>query len=236
MNAILIKVGGSLALHPEKLRILCEKLSEVSKKHKLIVVPGGGEFADVVRSLDKRFSLSCGVSHRMAILGMDQYGLVLSDLIRNSVVLSKLEEIEHFLDMDKVPVFLPSSLMFDLDPLENSWDVTSDSIAVYLADRLHVCKVLLATDVDGVYTDDPKTNPESRLIKNLSASILLEKNQRTSVDKVLPELLLKTSIDCYVVNGLFPERVEAILEGQAAFYTLIKDSFKRKNRKREMEV
>jgi hypothetical protein len=222
MNATVVKVGGSLALYPEKLRILCSRLRKVSKKHKLIVVPGGGEFADVVRNLDKRFSLSCSVSHRMAILGMEQYGFLLSDLMPDSVVVGKLEEIEYFLDLDKVPVFLPSNLMFSLDPLENSWDVTSDSIAVYLADQLQVRKVLLTTDVDGVYTDDPKTNLGAKLLKNLSASRLLEKNKRTSVDKALPEMLLKTSIDCFVVNGLFPERVEAVLEGQEALYTLIK--------------
>ena len=98
MNATVIKVGGSMALHPEKLRALCKKLSESSKKHRLIVVPGGGEFADVVRILDKRFSLSCSASHKMAVLGMDQYGLMLSDLIPNSVTVSKLEEIKYFLD------------------------------------------------------------------------------------------------------------------------------------------
>jgi aspartokinase-like uncharacterized kinase len=221
LNATVVKLGGSLALHPEKLRILCKKLSEASKKHKLIVVPGGGEFADVVRSLDKRFSLSSVVSHRMAILGMDQYGLLLSDLMPNAVSVSKLEEIKHFLDMNKVPVFLPSTLLFSLDPLENSWDVTSDSIALYLADRLVAHRVLLVTDVDGIYTDDPKVKPEAKLIKKLSSNELLAMDKRTSVDKALADLLLKTSIDCFVVNGLFPERVTAVLDGQDSVYTLI---------------
>ena len=106
MNSAVVKVGGSLALYPEKLRALCTKLSEVSQKHKLIIVPGGGEFADVVRSLDKRFSLSCGASHKMAILGMDQYGLLLSDLMPNSVVVSKLEEIKYSFENRKVTHFL----------------------------------------------------------------------------------------------------------------------------------
>ena len=68
MNSlVVVKVGGSLALYPEKLRTLCTKLTKLSQKHKLIIVPGGGEFADVVRSLYTRFSMSCGVSHKMAI-------------------------------------------------------------------------------------------------------------------------------------------------------------------------
>ncbi len=118
MNATILKVGGSLTFHPEKLKALCTELSLSSKKHKLIVVPGGGEFADVARSLDKRFSLSCSASHQMAILGMDQYGLLLSDLILNSVAVSKLEEIAYFLGMGKLPVFLPSNLMLGENPLE----------------------------------------------------------------------------------------------------------------------
>lgn len=222
MNAIVVKVGGSIALYPQKLRALCAQLSEVSKKHRLIVVPGGGEFADVVRCLDERFSLSYCASHRMAILGMDQYGLLLSDLTPNSVTVSKLEEIKYFLDSGGLPIFLPSNLLLSDDPLENSWDVTSDSIAVYIAHRLQVHKVLLVTDVDGVYTNDPKTNSDAKLIKNLSARELLVMNKRTSVDKALPKLLLKAPIDCFIVNGLFPERIDAVLDGRDAVCTLIK--------------
>jgi aspartokinase-like uncharacterized kinase len=222
MNASVVKVGGSLAVYPENLRALCIKLCEASKKHKIIVVPGGGEFADVVRCLDKRFSLSCGVTHRMAILGIDQYGLLLSDLMPNSVTVKCLEEIKHS-DSGRLLIFLPSNLMFSEDPLENSWDATSDSIAVFIANRLGVHKVLLATDVDGVYTDNPKTSKEAKLIKELSSKELLAMNKRTSVDTVLPKLLLKSNIQCYVINGLFPERIEAVLDGYEAISTIIKN-------------
>jgi aspartokinase-like uncharacterized kinase len=222
MNATVVKVGGSLAFYPEKLKALCIKLSEISKKHKIVVVPGGGEFADVVRCMDQVFSLSCNASHKMAILGMDQYGLLLSDLMHNSATVRKLEEIKCFLDSDGLPVFLPSTFLLSEDPLENSWDVTSDSIAVYIASRLQAAKVLLITDVDGVYMSDPKTHSEAKLIENVSATDLLSMNERTSVDKALPKLLLQFPIDCFVVNGLFPERVEAVLDEKNTVCTLIK--------------
>jgi 5-(aminomethyl)-3-furanmethanol phosphate kinase len=222
MNSlVVVKVGGSLALYPEKLRTLCTRLTKLSKKHKLIIVPGGGEFADVVRSLCTRFSLSCGVSHKMAILGMDQYGLLLSDLIPNSVVVSKLEEIKCIFKMGKLPVFLPYNLLLNDDQLENSWNVTSDTIALYIAIKLRTNKVLLITDVDGIFSDDPKTHPEARFIERLSAYELLAMNKRTAVDETLPKLLIKSHITCVVVNGLFPERVEAILDNQPTVYTLI---------------
>ena len=221
MDGAIIKIGGSLASHPEKLRTLCRKISEVSKKHKILVVPGGGEFADVVRNLDKRFNLSCAVSHRMAILGMDQYGFLLSDLLSYSCVTNQLEKAQSILDLGKLPVFLPSNLLFSKDPLENSWEVTSDSIAVYIAGQLHVTRVVLVTDVNGIYTSDPKKFSDAKLISKLSAEELLKMQERTSVDKFLPKLLLQLTIKCFVVNGLYPDRVEALLDGRDVVCTVI---------------
>jgi len=220
MDAV-IKVGGSLAENPERLKALCTKLSEFAKKYAIAVVPGGGRFADVVRDFDKRFTLSSGVSHRMAILGMDQFGLLLSQLIPNSCATYLLDDAKQLSEIRVVPIFLPSRLLFQEDPLENSWDVTSDSIAAYIASRLHAAKVLLVTDVDGIFTKDPKKHADAALIERLSAEELLKLNKRTSVDLFLPKLLLAAPVDCYVVNGNHPERIAAILAGQQAACTLI---------------
>lgn len=221
MGIVVVKVGGSIASQPLKLHALCIKLSELSKKRKLVVVPGGGEFADTVRQLDQRFHLSEKAAHRMAILGMDQYGLLLVDLIPDSTAVVNLEETENALSMGKVPVFLPSALLFMEDPLENSWEITSDCIALYLATRMKASKVLLVTNVDGIYSSDPKKNNGAEFMRKVTPNELLALKQRTSVDKALPELLLKSPIECYVVNGLYPHRLEAILEGQETVSTFI---------------
>jgi len=218
---IVVKIGGSLALHPQKLRSLCAKLSETSKKHRLIVVPGGGEFADTVRNLDKRFSLSPAVAHRMAILGMDQYGLMLSNLIPNSRLATTLNDLQKTMDSGRLTVFLPSASLVAEDALKNSWDVTSDSITVFIALKLHSARVILATDVDGVFTRDPKKFPEAKLLRKLSAAELLRMGDRTSVDKFLPQLLLQSPMECYVVSGFYPGRVEAILNLKETICTQI---------------
>jgi aspartokinase-like uncharacterized kinase len=220
MDAV-IKVGGSLAEDPERLRVLCTKLSEFAKKYEIVVVPGGGRFADVVRDFDKRFALSSGISHRMAILGMDQFGLLLCQIIPNSCATYVLNDAKQLSEIRVVPIFLPSRLIFQEDPMENSWNVTSDSIAAYVTSRLHVAKVLLVTDIDGIFTKDPKKHLDATLIELLSAQELLKLNKRTSVDSFLPKLLLEAQVDCYVVNGKYPERIEAILAGQQATCTLI---------------
>jgi len=220
MDAV-IKIGGNLAEEPQRLRALCITLSESAKKYEIVVVPGGGRFADAVRDSDQCFTLSSMISHRMAILGMDQFGLLLSQIIPNSCATYLLSDAKQLSEIRVVPIFLPSRLMFKEDPLENSWNVTSDSIAAYVASRLHVAKMLLVTDVDGIFTKDPKKHSDARLIEQLSAEELLKLNKRTSVDRYLPKLLLEWQIDCYVVNGKYPERIKAILAGQYPASTLI---------------
>ena len=220
MDAV-IKVGGSLAEDPERLRALCHKLGELAKKYAIIVVPGGGKFADAVREYDQRFELSSHTSHRMAILGMDQFGLLLSDIMPNSHLFPRLENAKEFAEAKVVPIFLPSHWMFQEDPLDNSWDVTSDSIAAYVASRVNAGKVVLVTHVDGVFTSDPEKYSDAKLIERLSAKKLSTLNLRTSVDRYLPKLLLEAQMDCYVVNGKYPERVEAVLGGQQTTCTFV---------------
>lgn len=217
----MIKIGGSLAVHPNQLRSLMEKLGDFSKKKPIVIIPGGGEFADKVRDLDKRFSLKNTVSHRMAILAMDQFGLLLSDLTINTVLNYNYEHAKEASLLGKLSIFLPSQVMFAEDPLENSWKVTSDSIAFYIAYNIKAEKVIFVTDVDGIYPKDPKYQKDVSLILKTSPDELIDLGIRTSVDSNLPHLIQKWPIDCIVVNGLYPDRVEAILEGKQTVSTYI---------------
>jgi len=216
----ILKVGGSLSEDPEVLISLCAELSGLAKDYGLVVVPGGGKFADVVRDSDERFTLPSSVSHKMAILAMDQFGMLLAQITPNSCATYSLEDAEQLSDTEAVPIFLPSRLLFKEDPLKNSWDVTSDSIAAYVAVRLKAAKLILVTDVDGIFTEDPAYE-EAFLIEQLSPEELMKFSSRTSVDRFLARMLLDTPEDCYVVNGKYPERVKAILAGQKTTCTQI---------------
>lgn len=220
MDAV-IKIGGSLSENGKVLKVLCTELCRVAKKYSIVVMPGGGKFADAVREFDEKFSLPAGVSHKLAILAMDQYGLVLSQIIPDSIVCTSAGHAKRVSETGKVPLFLPSKLMFHDNALEASWDVTSDSIAAYVACKLHAAKALFVTDVDGIFTGNPKEHADAKLKKEVSVGELQAFAKRTSVDKFLPKLLLKTPLDCYVLNGNHPKRIEAVLSGQQTICTRI---------------
>ena len=106
--------------------------------------------------------------------------------------------------MDIVSEFLKNE-----DPFECSWDVTSDSIAAYVAHSLNA-KLLIVTNVNGIYTREPNEEG-SEFINVIDAKKLLTFDE-TSIDLMLPSLLLKFGSDCFVVNGKYPERVLSLID------------------------
>ena len=103
-------------------------------------MPGGAGFADAVRDADRRFGLRAETSHRMAILGMEQFGWLLSDLIPGAERAPRLDA----RGAGRTVVLLPAGLA--LDELPASWAVTSDSIAAWVADQVGAGRLVLVSD------------------------------------------------------------------------------------------
>ena len=84
-----VKIGGALTQVPAELDRVCRAVSSAAAHHRLLVVPGGGPFADAVRSVQVNLSLSNDAAHWMAILAMDQYALLLAERIEGGVLLDE---------------------------------------------------------------------------------------------------------------------------------------------------
>lgn len=203
---------------PKALKKLCTAISKFSNNYKLVIAPGGSRFADLVRDVDSRFHLSPAAAHKMAILAVDQYGLLLSHFIPNSNVTYNPSEAVKA--ENNPAIFLPSRIMFQENLLKASWNVTSDSIAAYVAHVTEAEKLVLVKDVDGIFNKDPKINPTAALIRVISAE-KLKKARYGCVDSYLPGLLLKLKRACYVVNGCFPNRILNILKDKPDIYSKI---------------
>lgn len=65
-----------------------------------------------------------------------------------------MTEAEKISDNGFTPIFIVSEFLKNEDPFECSWDVTSDSIAAYVAHSLNA-KLLIVTNVNGIYTREP---------------------------------------------------------------------------------
>jgi aspartokinase-like uncharacterized kinase len=138
-----IKIGGGLTAIPHALDEVCAAVAEVGRDHRLLVVPGGGPFADSVRDFQSRFGISNDAAHWMALLAMDQYGYVLAERIAGSILLDEPGAIATAVTRGRVGVLAPSRWMRSADVLPHSWDVTSDSIAAFVAGALEAVRLIL---------------------------------------------------------------------------------------------
>jgi 5-(aminomethyl)-3-furanmethanol phosphate kinase len=143
---IVVKLGGSLAGDPSLAHWLHELALNGSTK--FVVVPGGGPFADAVRAAQGRWGFSDEVAHAMAIGAMDQFGRMLCGIEVGSIPCSTLQQIEHARASGRLPVWLPGYLMTGEQRLPRNWDVTSDTIAAWLADALGAVGLLLVKSCD----------------------------------------------------------------------------------------
>ncbi|HCC82688.1 MAG TPA: delta 1-pyrroline-5-carboxylate synthetase, partial [Methylophaga sp.] len=71
-----VKLGGSL-YHTAELKSWLTLLEQTALNESVVIVPGGGPFADMVRQAQQLHKFDDQHAHHMAILAMAQYGLML---------------------------------------------------------------------------------------------------------------------------------------------------------------
>lgn len=180
VRAVVVKLGGSTADHKD-MDVWIAALA--AARGPLVVVPGGGPFADQVRDEQRRLDFSDAAAHAMAILAMDQFGHAILDRHERFSASCSLEEIEQTLSDGKIPVWLPSSMAIPASDIPASWDVTSDSLAAWLAGKL-------ATD----------------------ALLLIKQSTAFTKDDGIADLMAKGIVDSYLATML-PARVDLFIAG-----------------------
>lgn len=143
MVSVVIKVGGGLLASAGCFDSVLEQIAALSRDTSLMVVPGGGPFADAVRDIDRRVGLSADSAHWMAILAMDQYAHVIASRLQNASLILEASGIAPVLDRGLIPVLAPYQWLRDADPLPHSWNVTSDSISAWIAGQVGAARLVL---------------------------------------------------------------------------------------------
>jgi len=195
---IVIKIGGSLIKSARKLVSAIYEYA-LNEGERILIVPGGGMFADTVRIASNTYRISDEATHWMAVLAMDQYAHYLSDGTPARLIT----------EIDSIPIGASILLTYDLlkrsdAEIEHTWDATSDTIAGWIASKIGAA-FIKATDVDGIFRD-------GMLLHEIAAKELI-KMGGTCVDPELPKLLLLKSLDCLVVNGKDPNYVIDAIRG-----------------------
>jgi aspartokinase-like uncharacterized kinase len=194
-SPIVVKLGGSLqARVPELVPVF------LASGRPLLIIPGGGFFADAVRNMQ----VDDDSAHWMAIAAMDQYGWFIAS--QGIGVSDRLQK------PDMPVVFLPYCFMKRLDPLPHTWHITSDSIAAWVADYLCL-DLLLLKQADGI-------TQEGSFAQQISAPV-----ETDVVDPFFIPFVLEKKVRTTIISGARPDRVKSFLRGETVPVTRIGTTF-----------
>jgi isopentenyl phosphate kinase len=194
-NLTLVKLGGSvitekaMPLTPNivAIRRLANEIAE-SQVRKLLIVHGGGSFG---HPLAQQYAIQEGFTDPSQLIGINKTHhamlqlnkIVVETLIHHNIpafpvvpascMISKNGRINVFatdtlrtlLEMDIVPVLFGDIV---LDTEKGFTIISGDQIIAASATRLSANRIIMAVDVDGLYTEDPKTDASAEPLRRLT--------------------------------------------------------------------
>ena len=146
---LVVKIGGGLLSSEglDGLRRGCAEVLELARDRPVLVVPGGGPFADAVRALDAQVGLGDHVAHALALRAMDQLGVLLGPMLPGAELVTELIAPRALGLLAVAPAFTSRP------GIPESWEVTSDSLAVLAAGAIEAEEAILLKPVDGAAVD-----------------------------------------------------------------------------------
>jgi aspartokinase-like uncharacterized kinase len=113
-----------------------------------VVVPGGGPFADAVRTAQAATGFGESLAHRLALDAMDRMAQVFAAVEPSLSRVDEPGDLGAVVAEGRIPVWSPIDLMAGHPAIAESWAITSDSLAAWLATAIRAKRLLVVKSVD----------------------------------------------------------------------------------------
>lgn len=218
MKKVVISLGGSIlvpSLEDHTIDAYVPVLKTIAKKCRLFVVVGGGGEARRYISIMRDLGIDEGTSDEVGILVTRLNATMLIAALGEDAypkVADTHAEAKKFAESGKIVV------MGGITPGQ-----TTDAVAAVLAERVGAAVFINATSVDGIYSADPRKDPEAIRFDMMTPQKLLEivsgtalgAGSNTVLDIVAARVVERSSIPLVVLDGRDPKNLaNAVLKGK----------------------
>ena len=249
---IVIKIGSSSLTHPEtgrlnlrKLEVLARELCDLRNQGKDVVLVSSGAIATGVAALGlkekptelkrKQACAAVGQARLMMIYQklFSEYNqpsaqilMTKNTMVNNINRKNAQNTFNELLDLGVIPIVNENDSIstYEIQTLEKFGD--NDTLSAVVAALVQADLLILLSDIDGLFTDDPNSNPDAKFIdvvENLDEN-LLNMGKGTSGSKVgtggmatkltAAQIASATGVDMVIANGSDFHVIHKITEGR----------------------
>ena len=229
---VLIKISGEALAADKKTgydfsfvaKVCAEVKRCVEKGAQVGIVVGGGNFWRGVKDGDGKIERVS--ADRMGMLATAMNGMALADVLAQCGCKAKLltavdiQGVGERYDTKKAIEYLESGTVVIFGCGTGLPFFSTDTAAVLRAAEIHADAILLAKNIDGVYSDDPRKNPNAVKYDTISYGDVLAARLAV-MDTTATSLAMDNDIPVIVFALAEPENIVRVLEGET-LGTLVK--------------
>ncbi len=180
MNVIKIGGHGAIDYGREVMHPLCEEIGKLSKKNQLLVVTGGGGRVRHIMDIGMDLGMPTGVLAELSAKISEQNAIMVSILLSkyggSRIHTGDLLELPTLLKLGILPVIhgTPPYGLYEHPARADAIPPhRTDTGAFLIAEVLGARSCIIGKNVDGLYMEDPRKNPDAELIRDITAKELI---------------------------------------------------------------
>ncbi len=222
----ILKIGGQ-SICDRGAKALPGILKEIvanRPEHKMLITTGGGTRSRHIYTIGLEMGMPTGVIAKFGSMVSEQNALMVAALLSPwggvKISHSDIIKLPTYFAEKIIPVMhgMPPYDYFAIKPKVGRIPIHRTDVGlVILADLIGSRTVVFVKDENGLYTDDPKKNPDARFIPEIGAADLLESGQDDLViERPCLEIIQNSEVleKVQVINGMVPGNITKALNGE----------------------
>jgi molybdenum storage protein len=224
LNVVKIGGHGVIDFGRDVVLPLMEEIGELSKKHKLLVVTGGGARVRHILDVGIDLGMPTGVLAELAGKISEQNAVIVSLLLTKwggtRVKTGDILDLPTMLYLGMLPVThgTPPYGLYEYPPEMGLIPPhRTDTGAFLMAEVLGARSCILVKDVEGLYAEDPRINPNAELIEDITIDELIRMDMEDMVMERKLLYLLRDAAnirEIRIVNGHKRGNIERAINGE----------------------
>jgi molybdenum storage protein len=225
-DVAILKIGGQ-SICDRGIKALPAILKEIvanREKNKMLITTGGGTRSRHIYTIGLEMGMPTGIIARFGSMISDQNALMVATLLSPwggiKMAHSDIVKLPTYFAEGIIPVMhgMPPYDYFAIKPKKGRIPIHRTDVGlVLLGDLIGSRRIIFVKDEDGLYTDDPKKNPDAAFIPEIGARDLMEKEQDDLViERPCLEIIQNSEVIDYVqvINGMVPGNITKALAGE----------------------